>query len=180
MRHFTVIHEVDADVATFWRTFLDEAYNEALYTRGLGYEYELLERHYEPTHLYRRRAKLIPNLELPPPVARLLGPRFAYVEEGTFDRFMRVWQWRHTPSALAGQLRSEGTVRAEPLHDGRCKRMCEVVLAADVLEVGPMIEAALEENIHGVLERSARFMNGWLQERCGFAPRVAAWMAPAV
>ena len=37
MGKFSVTHEINCNVETFWKTFLDKTFNEKLYLEGLGF-----------------------------------------------------------------------------------------------------------------------------------------------
>ena len=74
---------LDCSEQEFWdRIFRCEKFNQYLY-EGLGFEYELEE--WNPKTGYRR-AKVCPAQQMPRAVARVLGDRFSYIEEGNFDR----------------------------------------------------------------------------------------------
>ena len=73
---------LDCPEKEFWqRIFRSEDFNHYLY-EGLGFGYELQEWNQETGY---RRAKIWPTHQMPTAVARVLGERFSYVEEGTFD-----------------------------------------------------------------------------------------------
>ena len=121
---------LDCPEPEFWtRIFGSEDFNRYLYD-GLGFEYELLE--WDPeTGL--RRAKIWPAQQMPKAVARVLGDRFSYVEEGTFDAVARRYDFRVIPSAVTDRIRVQGTVTVEPVSEHQCERRVTLEIGADVL-----------------------------------------------
>src|SRR5262249_25807392 len=126
MGTFTLTHEIKCGVQRFWDLFFDREYNDKLYLSTLGFpEFKLLEQRETETGFVRKAAGQ-PKMDMPAPIAKLLGPGFRYVEEGTFDKAKGVYRWKLTPSSLADKMRNEGVLRAEPLGDDRCKRIVEL------------------------------------------------------
>src|SRR5262249_47704120 len=121
MVKFTLTHEIDCAVETFWKIFFDRPFNEALFREGLSFpRFEIVEQRESDKEIYRKVSGT-PKMDAPAPVAKLLGPGFGYVEEGTFDKATRTWSYKITPSALADKLRNEGVMRVEPAGEGRCR-----------------------------------------------------------
>jgi len=108
---------LDCSEQEFWeRIFGSEDFNEYLY-EGLGFEYELQE--WNPETGYRR-AKVSPGHQMPRPVAKVLGERFSYVEEGTFDPSSERYEFRVIPSALPDRIRAEGVVVVQGISEHQC------------------------------------------------------------
>jgi hypothetical protein len=171
MRSFSLSHEIHCDVAAFWRLFFDEAYNVELYARALRFpRYERLELRDGERECFRR-VSITPKLEVPAPVAKLLGASFSYEEEGTLDRASGVFRWRAVPgavgrsNAMADAVRVGGTLRVEPAGEGAVRRVAEFAFEAKIFGVGGLLEASLEKSLRHGWDESARFMNRWLQER---------------
>src|SRR6266581_2136317 len=86
MRRFTLVQDIATDPENHWRLFLDPEFDRAQYLRGFGFPaYEILE-HKETADEVVHRIRVTPKLDLPAVVAKALGPRFAYTEDGTFDK----------------------------------------------------------------------------------------------
>jgi hypothetical protein len=159
MKSFTLTHEIATDVEGFWKVFFDKDYMVALYTRGLAFPaYELLKLE-ESDKAIVRAIKVTPKLDLPGPIAKLLGSGFAYTEEGTFDRAAKVWKWRNVP---ADKVKSEGTLRVEPAGDGRVRRVGSFDIEGKMFGLGGVLESTLEKNLRTGWDKSAAFMNEWL------------------
>ena len=163
MRRFTIVQPIDADVARHWQLFLDDAFDRAQYLEHFKYPaYEIVERA-ETDVAIKRTIRVTPKLDLPAPVAKVLGNGFGYVEAGTFDKRTQTWRSRTTPNRLASVLHSEAVVRVEPRGADRCARTCEIVVEARVFAVGGLVEQALEKNLRDGWAASAAYMNARLR-----------------
>jgi Protein of unknown function (DUF2505) len=162
MGKFTVTHEINCDVETFWKTFFDKDFNEKLYRGALAFpEYSITEQT-ETEATITRKVAAQPKMDVPGPVAKLLGSNFRYVENGTMDRAKKLWVWKLTPSTLADKLRTEGTVRAEPIGEGKTRRIAEMTVEAKIFAVGGLMESSAEKQLREGWDKSATFMNKWL------------------
>lgn len=158
MKTFTLVHEIATDVDGFWTTFFDRAYNEALYAKGLQFpKYEVLKQE-ENDKTIVRSVRVTPKLDVPGPIAKMLGDGFAYLEEGTWDRATKIWKWKNSPS---DKLSTEGTIRCEPVGEGKCRRVGDIRIEGKVFGLGGMLESTLEKNLRAGWEKSAVFLNEW-------------------
>jgi Protein of unknown function (DUF2505) len=162
MGKFTVTHEINCDAETFWKTFFDKDFNEKLYKGALAFpEYAITEQTDTDTEITRKVAAQ-PKMDVPGPVAKLLGANFRYVETGSMDKAKKLWVWKLTPSTLADKLRTEGTVRVEPAGDGKVRRVADMTIEAKIFGVGGLIESSAEKQLREGWDKSATFMNKWL------------------
>jgi len=159
MRRFTITQDIAGDVATHWKLFLDDAYDREQYIQGLRYPaYELVERA-ESTGEVRRTIRVMPLLDLPGPVQKLLGKGFGYEESGRFDKATQVWSSTTTPNMLRGRLHSTSRVHCEPAGDARCTRIIELAVEANVFAIGGLVESSLEKNFRTGWAGVAAYMN---------------------
>jgi hypothetical protein len=150
---------LDCPEPEFWsRIFGSEDFNRYLYD-GLGFAYELLEWDQE-TGL--RRAKISPSQQMPKAVARVLGERFSYVEEGTFDPVARRYDFRVITSAVTDRIRVRGTVTVEPVSEQQCERRVTLEIGADVLGLGRLIEAYFVATTREQYAKNAALVNEYL------------------
>jgi hypothetical protein len=164
MGKLTITHEINCDANTFWKVFFDREFNLASY-KDIGFpHFEILSQEENDKQIVRK-VKGSPPLNLPGPVAKLLGPSFGYTEDGTFDKATQRWTWKMTPSTLADKLRQEGTLRIEPIGDKKVRRIADLFIEAKVFGVGGLIESSAEKELRSGWEKSAVFMNRWLAER---------------
>ena len=160
MKTFTLVHELDIDVDGFWKLFFDEEYNRALYLKGLGFpKFEILKFE-EDDKKIARTVRVTPKLDVPGPIAKIIGDGFSYVEGGTFDRSTKIWTWEN---AQKDKLASQGTVRAEANGEGKCKRVGDFKVEGKVFGLGGMLESTLEKNLRSGWDKSAAFLNRWVK-----------------
>src|SRR5262245_47232622 len=77
----------------FWKVFLDEKFTRTLFLEVLGYrELTVLE-----LTDSSRKLHVVPKINLPGPLQKLVGDSFAYEEHGTLDRAKNEWTWRMVP-----------------------------------------------------------------------------------
>ncbi len=159
----TISHEFQTDPDTFWSdVFFNPTFNEALYREGLGFpEYRVLEQRDDGSTLVRR-VQVTPKQEAPAAVQKLLGGRFSYVEEGTFDRAKKVYRFRVVPASLADKIRAEGELRAEPAGPGRMRRVLEMTVEVKVFGIGGMAEGFVSKSMQESYAQAAAFTNRWL------------------
>jgi hypothetical protein len=158
MKTFTLVHEIATDVDGFWKTFFDKDYNVALFSKGLGFpKYEVLSFEENDKEI-KRKVRVTPKLDVPGPIAKLLGDGFAYMEEGTFDRAAKIWRWQNVP---ADKLATTGTIRAEAAGDGKMRRIGDFKVEGKIFGLGGMLESTLEKNLRSGWDKSATFLSEW-------------------
>jgi hypothetical protein len=159
MRRFTLVQDIALDLDEHWRLFLDDDFDRTMYLEGFGFpRYELLDHRDSEVESFRR-IRVVPKLDVPGPVAKLLGSSFAYTEEQTFDKKARTFNSRVIPSVLADRLHSTSSVRAESSGAGRTRRNVEVTVEARIFGVGTVVEGALEKNLRTGWDNAAAYMN---------------------
>jgi hypothetical protein len=162
MGKFTITHEINCDVDTFWKLFFDKTFNEALFRESLQFpKYDVLDHRETDTEIVRK-VHGMPKMDVPGPVAKLLGSSFSYTEEGRLDKKTHVWSWKMIPSSMADKMRNEGSMRVEAAGPGKCRRVAELLIEAKVFGLGGVIEGAAEKNLRDGWNKSATFMNQWL------------------
>jgi hypothetical protein len=150
---------LDCSEEEFWeRIFRSEDFNHYLY-EGLGFEYELQEWNSDTGY---RRAKIWPSQQMPRAVAKVLGERFSYVEEGSFDASAVRYDFRVIPSALPERIRVKGTVMVEPVSAHQCERRVTLEIGASVLGLGGLIEAYFVTATREQYAKNAALVNEYL------------------
>jgi hypothetical protein len=163
MVKFTLTHEINCDVDTFWKTFLDNEFNVALYTGALGFpDWKATELKDTETQI-TRKVSAQPKMEVPGAVAKLIGPGMRYIEDASMSKSERIWRWKMTPSTLTDKLFVGGTVRAERVSDTKCRRVAEMSVEAKIFGLGGIIEGASEKQLREGWDKSASFMNKWVE-----------------
>lgn len=158
MRKASTTNTFDCDVETFWKVFLSKEYNQKFYLEELGFKsFEVVSQD-ETT----RRLRVVPKLNMPGPVMKLLGDSFGYEEEGRFDAAKNTWHWKMIPNTMAEKLKTEGSVRVESAGEGKCRRIDEVTMEAKVFGIGGLIESSTEKEIRSAWDKETGFFRRYL------------------
>jgi len=158
---------LDCAEEEFWeRIFSCEDFNHYLYDR-LGFKYELQEWNSDTGY---RCAKLWPTQQMPRAVANVLGERFSYVEEGTFDAEAERYDFRVITSTVADRIRVRGTVMVEAVSPHQCERRVTLEVGANVLGLGRLIEAYFVATIREQYAKNAALVNEYLADQVKHEP----------
>ncbi len=158
MKTVTSSFVVPCSAAAFWKVFLDERYTRALYLDEMHFkEVTVLELGDDA-----RKIRVVPKLNLPGALQKLVGDTFSYEEHGTLDRAKNLWTWRMVPKKEL--VATRGTVRVEPLGDDECRRHNEIVIEGKVFGLGGIIESTAEKEVRATLDKEALFLPRWIAE----------------
>jgi len=158
MKTITSSFVVPCSVETFWKTFLDERYTRALYLDEMHFK-EVTVLELSPD---ARKLHVVPKLNLPGPLLKLVGDSFSYEEHGTLDRAKNLWTWRMVPKKE--MVATRGTVRVEPLGDNECRRHNEIIVEGKVFGLGGIIESTAEKEVRATLEKEAALLPRFLEQ----------------
>lgn len=166
MANIKIAHEINCNEETFWKLFFDKEFNEKLYREGLGFPEYNIESQDETDAEVKRRTKGRPKLaNVPGPVAKVLGDKFGYVEEGSMKKSEKVWRWKLTPSVMADKMKQEGSLRIEKIGEDKVRRVVEMIIEAKVFGIGGILEGTAEKQLREGWENSAAFMNKWIADK---------------
>lgn len=165
MKRVTTTFTLPCTAETFWSVFLDPAYTRAFYLDELHFKGLRVLESGETT----RKLHITPRLNLPGPIARLVGDSFAYEEHGTLDRKTDTWSWRMVRPAGVGSsqkdlISTSGTTRIAPGGAGQCRRTDDVTVEAHVFGLGGVIESIVEKEMHSSWAREKAFFERWLHK----------------
>lgn len=162
MGKFTVTHEINCNAETFWKTFFDKTFNEKLYLDELKFpSFKIVDQTDTETKI-TRKVQGAPKMDVPGPVAKVLGSNFSYTEEGTFDKATKTWRWSLTTSAMPDKIKQNGTMTIQAVGDNKIRRTAEIFIEAKVFMVGSLIESSGEKQLREGWDKSAVFMNKYL------------------
>ena len=148
----------------YWRVHLDPAYQRALYVDELhANAFEVLESGPDSCKL-----RIAPKVNLPGPVASLIGDSFVYEDHGSLNRAKNEWTWRMVPPS-GGKPKKEfistrGVVRIEAIGTDQCRRSDEVTLEGKIFGLGGIIEASAEKEVREAWEKEFALLKRWLQQ----------------
>lgn len=163
MPEITVRHELDCDEDTFWNgcTF-NEEFNRKLYLETLKFPaYDGGNTDHGAT--ITRKVKIDPPVAgIPGPVKKILGDRFGYLEEGTFDKATKRYAFKITPTTMADKTTTVGELWCEKLGDKKIARFAKIRVEVKVFAVGGMVEDKILHDLKSSYDAAAKFTNEWL------------------
>jgi hypothetical protein len=158
----TLRHELRCTPERHWKLFFDPDWTKELILDGLAFnkcEVGDLERSGDIT---TRMMRVEPKIDVPGPVARLLGPKLGYTEKGTFNETTKAWNYALVLSVLSEKILLGGDVTVEPKGDDKCVRLSKIWMKAKIPIIGGLVEKAAEKNMKKGWDDSAAWINGWL------------------
>lgn len=162
MLEFTIVHALSCSPERFWNLFLDPDFTREMIVDGLGFARCEPDPVVQEGSLRRRHTYVEPKVDLPGPVAKLIGPRLGYDENGTFDEKTGIWTFDMRLSVLSDRIKLGGKLRVEPAGEEQCKRIADLWVDARIMGLGKMVEKAAEKNMRDGWGKSADWMNGWM------------------
>jgi hypothetical protein len=159
-------HEIDTDEETYWsKIFFDRKFNEGLFKDYLKFPgYAVLEEKDEGSKVVRKVQVDPPVAGLPGPVKKVVGDRFSYIENGTFDKAAHKYTFTVTPSTMADKTKVNGELWTEKLGDKKVVRRVRMTIEVKVFMVGSMIEDRITEDLKVSYDKGATYTNEWLKK----------------
>ncbi len=152
---------------TFWASFGDESYLRALYLDELeSRTFDVLE-----VSDTSRRLRIVPKMNLPAPVAKLIGESFAYEEHSTLNRASNEWTWRMVQPAnldpknkpRTDAVTMHGAGRIEASGAGQCRRTDTFSVEAKIFGLGNLIEATIHKELQRARAKEYAFLARWVE-----------------
>jgi hypothetical protein len=165
--HTTIRHHFDIDADAWWRdVWFDPAFTEQLYTGGIGFEgFELVSLQGAYPGEVRRTLRMRPKLDAPATIKRLLGDSMSYTDEGRFDPAAKRFEFRVTPSVLAGKIRISGAITVLPAPGGGIDRTTELDFDVSIFGVGGTLEKFIAQQFEDNERRAIAFTERWIRSR---------------
>ena len=163
---FTVRHAYAMSPDDFWsKMFFDDAFNAELYEKALNFEkYEIVERIEPGDGQLIRSARIVPRLDMPAPIRRLVGGRVWYFERGRFDPETRSWETLLEVPALGDKLDVRTRMHLQPRANGGSDRVLDVQVRTRIFGIGKLVEGFLERAMRDSYRKAADFTNNWWGE----------------
>ncbi|MCA9709173.1 MAG: DUF2505 family protein [Myxococcales bacterium] len=162
MIEFTLRHPLDCTPARHWEMFFDPEWTRTLIIDGLGFRTCDVQPVRQEGTTRLRDMSVTPKIDVPGPVARLLGDKLGYTEKGKYDETAQRWTYQLVLNVLTEKIRMGGEVTLEPLGTERCTRVSKMWVDVKIFGLGGMVEKAAEKNMRDGWNRSAEWINGWL------------------
>lgn len=158
MKTATASVVLSATPSAFWEAYLDPEYCRVVYLGELGYKaLEVLE-----ATSTSRKLRVTPKLNVPGPIAKLIGDAFTYEDHGTLDREKNVWTWRMMPPSNGPERKNivttSGRIRIEAVGDAQCRRTDELTIEAHVFGLGGLIESSAEKEARTAWDKEFAYL----------------------
>lgn len=155
-------HELNCAPERIWPLYFDDTFNIEMFEGGLGFpSCKIVERRDDGDKVFRRMV-MTPKLDIPKPLAKIVGDRVGYEEIGDWVRSEAVYNWRMLLAAFGDKLRLAGTMRFVPHGDGHCRRVVAFEVEAKMFGIGGMVEKTAAQNTIDGWNNSAKWINGYL------------------
>jgi hypothetical protein len=166
MQEITITHDFDCDEDTHWnRCFLNDAFNRKVYLDTLEFPVWRVIEHKDTDDAFTWRVDIRPLLKnIPGPVMRVMGDRFGYVEDGTFDKKTKIYKFRTIPSLMAEKVDIHGEVFVETLGAKKIRRTVKVHVEVKVFAIGALIEQSTVDQLRTGYDQASAFMQHYLTE----------------
>lgn len=151
----------------FWTVFLDESFSNALYLEELEYKAFTVIESTETS----RKLLILPKMNLPAVVDKLIGESFTFEDHGTLDRVKNEWTWQMVqPTKLNSRrkprkdvVKMQGTIGIEAEGDRHCRRTDNFSVEARIFGIGGRIEASIEKELLSARTKEYAFFTEWLE-----------------
>jgi hypothetical protein len=172
MQRHTIEHEIHCPPERMWELFFSDAFNVEMYEQGLGFPSCKIPERSDDGSVLHRRMVMIPKLEMPKPLAKIVGDRIGFEEIGDWVRSagelssrlgpQAEYRWRIVLAAFGDKVRITGTMRLLPHGSGHSMRKVEFSVEANVFGIGGLIEKTSAQNVLEGWNSSAKWINGYL------------------
>lgn len=161
MTHFKITHEFATDPKTYWRVFLDEAYNVELYDRIGVKERTMLDRS-EDEKTVKWSVRIMPRRDLPGVIKKIVGGDLGYTEHSVLHRDENWIDVRVEPSLMKERTKIKAKYTLTPVGENRVRRTFEGDIDIDLPFVGKKVEAAILEDMQKSYDVAAKVTTEWL------------------
>lgn len=156
---YKATHDFDCDEDTYWeKCMFDESFNNALYLESLKFPgWKVLDQKDDGKTITRKVKIEPPLVGLPGPVAKALGDKFSYIEDGVYDRATHKYSFTVTPSTMGDKTTIKGALWTEKKGDKKITRHADVHVEVKVFMIGKMIEEKALSDLRNSYEAAAKF-----------------------
>jgi hypothetical protein len=159
--HFKIVHEFNADPATYWKVFLDEPYNVELYNRIGVKERTMLDRS-EDAKTVKWSIRIVPKRDLPGVIKKIVGGDLGYTEISTLYKDENYIDVKVEPSLMKDKTKIRAKYTLTPIGEKRVRRTFEGDIDISLPLVGRKVEAVILEDMQRSYDIAAQVTSEWL------------------
>jgi len=143
-----------------WGHLLDVDFQRRIHLEGLGFQKYELESQDERGDVMHRVAQVIPRVDMPKALTKVLGDSIGYKEFVTFDRVKKDWKWHLKMSGPGAKIHVGGTIELLPgRNESGCIRRTHFEVECKIFGVGGLIEKTVKTETLANYEKAAVFIN---------------------
>lgn len=158
-------HVHNCTIENFWKVFLDEKYQAALF-KSMDFPEFRQTRFDEKENEIQRVIRVTPKLVgVPGPLKKIVGDGFSYEEHGTFDKKYQRFKFTIKTSRLSDKVSIAGVIYCLPAGEGKSKRVFEATVVAKIFGVGKLLEKQIVNDMNREYETGSAFTNRYLAEQ---------------
>lgn len=148
----------------FEETYFSEEFNTAI-AQEIGLkERKLVEKRTDDDGKVHRRVRMIPAIELPGPIRKIVGDKeISYDEVSVFDPKNHSVRYQ-IESAAQDRVSVGGEIRFTAESSGGVRRVIDGEIIVKVFGLGTVIERFIESETQKSYARISDFMQTWLKE----------------
>ena len=161
--NFSIVHEFDTDVKTYWDVFLSPEFGEALMA-GLKMTNFKLQKREDDGKVFRRTQSMEPTVALPAMFAKFV-PNMGYTEHDHLVWASNSMRIVIEPATMKDKFKTEGDYIVTPLGDKRCRREFRGEVKVSIPLIGGKMEKFTVEQMQASYEVATRITREWLQKR---------------
>lgn len=162
MQRHEIEQEIHCPPDRLWELFFSDEFNIEMYEQGLGFPSCKIPERSDDGQVLHRRMVMIPKVDMPKPLAKVVGDRIGYEEIGDWVRSAGEYRWKLVLAAFGDKVRIEGVMRLVPHGSDHCLRKVEFSVDANVFGIGGLLEKTSAQNVLDGWQASAKWINGWL------------------
>ena len=160
MLEFSLDNDLKPDVDAMWALLADADFQRRIHVDGLRFQKYELASEEERGEVLHRVANIIPRVDMPGPIKKVLGDSIGYQEFTTFDRAKKDWKWHLKMSGPGSKIHVGGSIELLPGRSGSgCVRRTHFQIECKIFGVGKMIEKTVKQETLENYERAAVFIN---------------------
>jgi len=160
--NFSIVHEFDTDVKSYWDLFLSPPFTEALMNALKMKNYKLVSKDDDGT-TFRRTQSMEPTVALPAMFASLV-PSLGYTEQDTLIWAKNSMRIVIEPASMKEKFKTSGDYIVTPIGDKRCKREFRGEVKVSIPLIGGKMEKFTLEQMKESYEVAARITREWIQK----------------
>ncbi len=158
-------HTLECSEDTFWQLFLDEKYNQALFSGYLKFPLWRVASSVDGDKELKRVIEVEPYVaDLPATIKKVVGDNIRYREEGRLDKEKRRYYVEVVPARMADKIFVKGEQYTEPAPGGFTKRIFLAEITVKIFGLGGLMEKRVAADLQRSYELGAKFTNRYVKE----------------